>query len=50
MEVLSYRQHLSILHIKAYFFPYWTSRIHQEYISAFHDKLNYREITGRERM
>ena len=33
------------------YFPYWTSRIHQEYISsAFQDKLNFREITGRERM
>ena len=31
-------------------FRYWTSRIHQEYIIPFHDKLNYREITGRERM
>ena len=31
-------------------FPYWTSRIHQEYIIAFQDKLNYREITGREIM
>ena len=32
------------------YFPYWTSRIHQEYITAFQDKLNFREITGRERM
>ena len=31
-------------------FPYLTSRIHQEYITAFQDKLNFREITGRERM
>ena len=33
------------------YFPYWTSRIHQEYISsAFQDKLNFRESTGRDRM
>ena len=31
-------------------FPYWTLRIHQEYIIAFQDKINYREITVRERM
>ena len=30
--------------------PYWSSGIHQEYIIAFQDKLNYREITGQERM
>ena len=32
------------------YFPYWTSRIHQEYINVFQDKLNFREITGRERI
>ena len=32
------------------YFPYWTSRIHQEYITIFQDKLKFKEITGRERI
>ena len=32
------------------YFPYWTLRIHQEYITVFQDKRNFRETTGRERM
>ena len=53
MKVLPFRQHWSfLLHLHVLFFciPYWSSGIYQEYIIAFQDKLNYREITGQERM